>query len=243
MIKNAIAITPFALCVMFSARAVLAVDVPAARPQCFWSADLKDLEADSHVGFRAVWQIDAASDVEFRILGASWYVAWLDGEYFAEGPSRFPREHPQYQIYRAALKPGRHVLAVQAHHDGVPTRMIEGQPPLLDISAFVEGRAIPLRWRCVRLAGYASQVKRINPQLGWIEWCDTQQTPLWRSLDFDDAGWKTPIPVARDLGPAEPLSTANPRVILHSLKPVASGVLVENFGYENDNPAARFFFA
>ena len=47
--------------------------------------------------------------------------------------------------------------------------------------------------------------------------------------------------VARELEPLTPLCVANPRAIPHELKPVAEGRLVERFGYETDEPAARFF--
>jgi hypothetical protein len=233
------------LCALACANLAYAAETTTARPQTeggfLWSADTKAGEADSYVAFRTTWELDKAGDVEFRLLGASWFVAWLDGNYFAEGPARFPKTHPQYQTYLANLKPGRHVLAVQVHNIGVPTRMLENLPPFLYATASAEGRTIPLSWKCTHLDGYAPQVRRINPQLGWIEWCDTRLVPAWQSLDFDDKSWKEPAVVARDLGKLESLPTTNPRAIVHSLKPLASGRLAETFGYERDDPAARFF--
>jgi hypothetical protein len=211
------------------------------KTRLFWSTNAEDSKPDSHVAFRATWNLEQTVDVEFRLLGASWFVAWIDGQPFAEGPARFPRTNPQYQTYRIRLKAGRHTLAIQVHHDGVDTRMMENQPPFLYAIVIADGKEIPLNWKCLRLDGYATQVRRLNPQLSWIEWCDTRLVPQWQSLDYADSSWKEPATVDRDLGPFEPLSTPNIRSILHQLTPIASGQLVERFGYERDNPAARFF--
>lgn len=215
----------------------------AATPPTFsWTGAAPAAESpDSYAAFRGTFELKEAGDVEFRLLGAAWFVAWLDGEYFAEGPARFPVAFPQYQTYRAALKAGRHVLAVQVHHHGAPTRMLENQPPFLYAEALTAGRELPLRWKCSPIGGYRAQTQRVNPQLGWIEWCDTRQVPDWQAPAYNDAPWAAPVAVRRKLGPLTPLSSANPRAITHELKPAAEGRLVERFGYELDNPAARFF--
>ena len=213
----------------------------AHSPRWFWTGNARETEVDYHVAFRATWELEREGEVQFRLLGAAWYVAWLDGEYFAEGPARFPVAFPQYQTYHAKLAAGRHVLAVQVHHEGVPTRMLENQPPFLHCVALADGHEIPLRWKQSRIGGYAPEVKRVNPQLGWIEWCDTRQVPDWQSPGYDDAPWTPPVAVARKVGRLEPLPAAKPRAIIHPLKPIASGQLVELFGYERDNPPARFF--
>lgn len=99
---------------------------------------------DCYAAFRGTFELGRDSEVEFRLLGAAWFVAWLDGEYFAEGPARFSVAFPQYQTYRATLKAGRHVLAVQVHHHGVPTRALENQQPFLHAEARVAGRELPV---------------------------------------------------------------------------------------------------
>lgn len=213
----------------------------AAPPRLLWVPESPETNGDCYVAFRATWELEAERDVEFRLLGASWFVAWLNGEYFAEGPARFPAAFPQYQSFRALLRAGRHVLAVQVHDEGIPTRMLGEQPPFLYCVAIAGGREIPLRWKQSRIGGYAARVKRINPQLGWIEWCDTQAVPDWQSPGYDDAPWAPPITVTRSLGKLEPFPAANPRIFIHPLKPAAAGKLAEMFGYERDNPAARFF--
>jgi hypothetical protein len=212
------------------------------QPHFLWISSVTDTNAgDQYAAFRGTLDLDRDCEVEFRLLGASWFGAWLDGEFFAEGPSRFPVAFPQYQTFIKTLKAGRHVLAVQVHYEGVPTRMMENQLPFLYAIACRDGQEIPLRWKCSAIRGYTPKLRRINPQLGWVEWCDTRLMPDWQSPTYVDQSWSPPVMVERTLGALQPLDTANPQTVRHELKAVAAGRLVELFGYETDNPAARFF--
>ena len=208
---------------------------------CWWSTEEKPGEADVHVAFRGTLTLAAAAEVDFRLLGASWFVAWLDGERFAEGPARFARNFPEYQTFSARLGAGRHVLAVQVHDDG-DTRMLGGVPPFFWCDALAAGQPLSLRWTCLRLGGYAQRLRRINAELGWIEWCDTREIPeTWRIPAFDDAVWKPPVVVARPIGAPAPLSSAVTRTTVHRGKLLAEGPWAEIFGYDRDDPPARFF--
>lgn len=215
--------------------------MPSALP-CLWIADARPDECDLHVAFRAEFQLPAAATVDFHLLGASWFNGWLDGETFCEGPSRFPKDHPEYQSHSARLGAGRHVLAFVVSHHGVATRMLAALPPFLACRVQAGGQEIALTWRCQRLAAYTPQVRRVNPQLGFIEWCDTRQLPLgWQQPSFNATGWSEPVPVEPGIGPLHPLSTANPRALGHQPALLAEGTLVETFGYERDDIPARFF--
>jgi hypothetical protein len=215
----------------------------AAAPQLpfFWHPAAKPDEKDYHVAFRASFELAAAGAVEFRVFGASWFTGWIDGRYFCEGPARFTAAFPEYQIFREKLGAGRHTLAIQVHQLNAPTRSLVPMDPFLACTAQAGGREIPLRWKCLRLAGYASQVRVVNFQLGFIEWCDTREIPDWTPLSFDDQAWIEPAPVTRALGPQRLLTCANPHAFPHELKSLASGVFVEMFGYDRDDPPARFF--
>jgi len=187
-------------------------DTVSVAPVFLWTSAMPAAAVqDSYAAFRGTFELDRNSEVEFRLLGASWFAAWLDGKYFAEGPARFPVAFPQYQTYHVKLKAGQHVLAVQVHHHGVPTRMLENQPPFLYAGAQISGQELPLHWKCSHISGYKPQTHRINPQLGWIEWCDTRLVPDWQAPAFDDAPWASPVKVIRRLGPLTPLSSANVR--------------------------------
>ena len=217
-----------------------ASDVSA--PMFMWYRNVSHEDKDYYVAFRGEWNLTSESDCEIQLLGASWFVGWLDGHYFCEGPARFPAAYPEYQTYRIHLPAGSHVLAIQVHQIGVVTRILDNPAPFLYCIIQEGGKEIPVNWKCLRLKGYESQVRRINPELGYIEWCDTRELPAgWRKKDFNDSSWNEPVIVSRKLGKLEPLSTNNTHSIVHQLEPIASGQFVNKFGYEKDDPAARFF--
>ncbi|MBN1346720.1 MAG: hypothetical protein JXQ73_28780 [Phycisphaerae bacterium] len=204
--------------------------------------DAGEQTPDTYVAFRGRFALERDAEVELRTLGSGWYVVWLDGEYVEEGPARYPLRHPEYESRRIRLAAGGHVLAVQAHHLGVTTRMLVDMPPFVLCQVIVEGKEVPVQWKCSRLGGYHSQVRRINPQLGWIEWCDTRQLPdRWRMPGFDDAAWTPPVAAKTKIGPIRRADLAPVRHITHAVKAIAEGPLAETFGYELDDIPARFF--
>lgn len=208
----------------------------------FWLTAEKPEDHDLYVAFRAEFDLPTATTVEFRVFGAMWYVGWLDGAQFCEGPARFPKAFPEYQTFAVPLAAGRHAVAFTVNHTGIPTRLIDFCEPFLGCVARVGGREVPLAWRASRLTGFTPHVRRVNPQLSFIEWCDTRQLPVgWQLAGFNDAAWTVPVAVTRDLGPLRPLASANTRSIEHPLTPLASGTFTETFGYERDDIPARFF--
>lgn len=210
-------------------------------PTLFWTEDAEAKKPDSHVAFRVTFSLPQDAEVEIDLLGATWFVAWLDNNYLGEGPARFTLTHPQYQTHRVRLKAGQHLLAVQVHYEGVATRLMNCPSPFLYATVRAGGAEQTLTWKCQRLAAFHRTGRRINAQLGWTEWCDTRAVPDWRAVGFADSDWHAPVPIEVPLGPLAPLSTALPHANLLPLKSVAHGSLVELFGYEGDNPAARFF--
>jgi hypothetical protein len=213
----------------------------ADTPKYMWHPTAKATEKDYYVAFRGTFELSTQTEVCVNVLGAAWYVVWCDGEYFTEGPPRFPISHPEYQSLPLQLAPGRHVLAVQVHQIGEVTRLLDNPPPFLTCTVRQGKTEVPVQWKCERIGGYVSEVARINPQLGFIEWCDTRAVPNWQALDYDDTPWPAPAIIDPKLGPLRPLSTAETRAIVHEPKEIGSGELIESFGYERDNPAARFF--
>jgi len=206
-----------------------------------WTGDT-GLNADCYVAFRGTFELDRARQVEIRSVASGWFTAWLDGQWLTEGPARFHKDHPQYDALTIELGPGRHVIAVQAHHLGVTTRILVDMPPFVSVAVMDGEGEVPVAWTCQPLAGYESQVRRINPQLGWIEWCDTRKLPIdWQRLEFDDGRWDPVVPAGPAAESLTPTGTAIPQRLVHTLSPVASGLLSESFGYERDDIPARFF--
>lgn len=226
---------------------LLSSEIPATeianRPanELIW-VQSESMKSDTYAAFRGWFDLGQEAEIELRSLGSSWYVIWLDGRYVEEGPARFPIAHPEYQARRIRLAVGRHLLAVQVHHIGETTRMLIDMPPFLHCRVVRDGQTVPVEWRCSQLAGYKSQVRRVNPQLGWIEWCDTRQIPKdWQSPEFDDRSWIKPVAAEPRIGVIRPANLAPVRQLTQLLKPMADGLLAEVFGYEFDDIPARFF--
>ncbi len=225
----AAALVTFAASAAGANAAYMWIDAPAA-------------DKDYYVAFRGRMRLDADTAVEVRLLGASWFEAWIDGEYVTQGPARFPVAHPQYESRTLRLAAGEHLLAVQVHHVGEETRMLPAMAAFLFCEARVDGQVVPMDWKAVRLGGYAPQVRRINPILGWIEWCDTRQVPAgWRNLAFDDSAWGKPLPARTTPVKLEPLSIGSVQQFTQTLRPSAQGPLANTYGYELDDIPARFF--
>jgi alpha-L-rhamnosidase len=201
-----------------------------------------DAPADSYVAFRGSFDVRSDAEVEIRTLGSSWFVTWIDGEHFTEGPHRFERGHPEYESKTLRLAAGTHVVAAQVHHIGVSTRILEDMPPFFLCEVRIDGQPVPVNWKCKRLTGYESRVRRINPQLGWIEWCDTADNPKgWRASGFEDREWARPASSGAHLSEPRRARIGHVRQIPHRLESVARGNLAASFGYEKDDVSARFF--
>ncbi len=207
----------------------------------FWAADV-DVAPDQYAAFRGEFELAEQAQVEIALFGLSWFVVWLDGGYLTEGPARYEHGHPQYEVRELTLPAGKHVLAVQAHYIGVDTRILENAPPFLSCNVSARGSPVEVAWKGVPLDGYVSQVRRINPQLGWIAWCDTRKKPAgWRARQFEDSEWPAVSEVEPEVGEATALDLAPMKRVVHELEAIAAGPLANAFGYAQDDPPARFF--
>lgn len=227
------------LLVVFCCGSFLLAGIPA--PVLLWQSSVREAE-DTHIAFRGSFFATEDTEAEIQLCGASWYVVWLDGNYFSEGPDRYPARYPEYQRIHTHLAKGDHLLAIQVHYEGVDTRMLKAIQPFLFCRIMAGNTEIPVSWKCTRLEGYKSGVRRINNELGWIEWCDTRKNPSgWQKPDFSDINWDSPVAVARELGAMRPSSIGNVRSFVIHPDVMAEGQLAEFYGYELDNPSARFF--
>jgi hypothetical protein len=205
----------------------------------FWSH--RSPAPDSYALFRGRFHLTAPAKVRFRVVGSAWYQAFLDGAPLLEGPLRFALDRPEYQTEERELPAGDHLLAFHAHHIGIETRILKDTPPFLWCEAVADGAAVPIRWRCLALESQTAQVRRINPQLGWIEWRDTRQEPVdWERAGFDDSAWKEPVRDASELPEPGAADLAPVLTFAHKLQPVAEGPLAGTFGYATDEPAYIF---
>jgi alpha-L-rhamnosidase len=205
----------------------------------FWSHAAA--KPDSYALFRGRFQLSSPARVEFRVLGSAWYQAWLDGKPLLEGPLRFALDRPEYQTQDIDLPAGEHLLAFHAHHIGVETRILKDTPPFLWCEVFTGDARVPVGWRCLPLESQTSQTRRINPQLGWIEWRDTRLEPQgWECIDFDDADWTAPVLEASSLPEPGEADLAPVQTFPQKLSHLAEGPLATTFGYAADEPAYIF---
>lgn len=200
-----------------------------------------DAFAGQYVAFRGRFELAADEELELHILGASCFRLFLDGEFRTEGPARFDVEHPEFESRKIVLKGGCHVLAAQVVHVGEETRMLPKLDPFFYCRVLrADGAELPVVWRCRQMDEYESAVRRVNPQLGWIEWCDTRKAQLgWMAPAFDDAEWEPPVESGLDPAGFRSLSSAPVQLIFHSVDPMAEGPLAAAFGYERDDIPRR----
>lgn len=209
-------------------------------PVLIWSAT--DTLKDTHVAFRGSFSLPDDGLIEFQLSGASWYVVWLDGKYFYEGPDRYALAYPEYQSKKAAMGKGNHMLAVQVHYEGMETRILKEIKPFLFCRVLSKGFEIPINWKCEQLKAYERTGLRINAQLGWVEWLDTRKIEEnWKNANFDDTNWEIPSAVNRELGVFSSSKINHVKALEIVPNQITEGKLAEVYGYEKDNPSARFF--
>src|SRR5947207_2108051 len=172
-----------------------------------WLGDAETRAPDSRVAFRGAFTLLRSCSVEFRVLGASWFTAWIDGEFLTEGPARFPSSHPEYELISRTLSAGKHVVAALVHHHGVETRMLRGDiPPFFWCHALADGNVVEIEWKAAPLRAYKASGVRLSPQFAWIDWLDTRELPSnWQNPQFDDSPWARPIAQELHLGEFRPL--------------------------------------
>lgn len=207
-------------------------------PCNLWQPDCQT--PDTYVAFRAEFTVSEAGSYTLHHCGASWYRIWLNGQWLSEGPARFDPAQPEYIATTLALTPGKHCLAAQVHHVGCDTRMLLAQAPFLYASLVSDTSSVPLQWQAKRLGAYHSQVRRISPQLGWIEWCDHNKLPVgWQLPGFGEI-WSTACKAKKTTPPMHQADL--PAIRYDAIKPnlIAEGQLRERLFYAKDDPPMAF---
>lgn len=198
--------------------------------------------SDVHVAFRGRFVVARETEVELRIVAASAFRSWIDGDELTAGPARFTAAAPEYRPVRRRLSPGEHLIAAHVHGFGVRTRVVLDLDPFLwcRVVDRADDAALDVDWRARELRGYIATGVRTSPLLGWVEWCDTRRDGDWRRADFDDTCWATPAPVEPGLGAAGPADL--PPVVGRPLQMprCAEGRYRERYtGYAFDDPAIQ----
>lgn len=196
---------------------------------------------DQRVGFRARFHLDRETTVTVRSMACGWFLAWLDGRPFLEGPARYLRRKPEHSEESITIPAGEHVIAVLAQNVGVETRQLEAGPPFLMLDLLADRCALEMQWRACELDAYLFGARRVSCLLSWIDWCDTRRLPRdWQGLDFDDSAWSPAARVDSGLPASTPARLGPVGMFEAPVEAMARGVLSEEFGYELDDPPMRF---
>lgn len=180
--------------------------------------------------------------VSIRISGRTQFIFYIDGVFCGDGPSRFTADYPQYTTHTFSLEAGKHTLSVLYQYIDMETRITDNQ---LDPFFFCEmigedGRAIEAKFAYTPLSGYDEHLGfRVAPTLGLLEWCaDSSSLNAFLNGEAQN-GWQEMEP---SFGLTVYEDPTRPVLALETaLMPDAQGMLSEEFGYERDCAAARFF--
>src|SRR4051794_18862554 len=185
---------------------------------------------DRRLMFRGAFELPRDAEVELRPSGASWFVAHLDGEVLAEGPNRFDAAHPEYIAIRKPLAKGRHLLAAMVIDEGVATKRMPSMAAFFAADVLLDDKPLPIDWRCRAVAGHRAQTRRINGDLGWIDWLDTRAVPAdWRRVEFDDSSWARPKPTDVKFADAAASDIGAVPQWPHKLTPIGHGFAADAF--------------
>lgn len=197
---------------------------------------------DTYVGFRGKFNLTQDAELDLQISGASSYTVWVDGKEFTQGPDRYHPAFPEYQKRKIRLAAGSHILAVQVHYAGIEVRYHKDVKPFLFFKISNGNTEIPVTWKADFLKGYIASGRRINGNLGWIEWCDLNGLQeKWQHTDFDDSSWQPTVFVQRDLGAFKASQLDAVKFIPVKPKLIAQGELAEIYGVFNDLPGSTFY--
>ncbi len=201
----------------------------------FWPKENQNNDSiDSYALFRGVFTVDKETIVEFNILGAHWFRALIDNNFLTEGPARFPAGHPEYEVIKKTLLPGKHVVTAIVHNHAVDTRMLSGSIIKPFFACEIAGNNIPVSWKCEKAEGFINSAVRTNPQFSWIEWVNTKKNPVgWQKINFDDSKWENVVPFVPNIGTPTPLNISHVCRINHTLSSVAEGKLNGPFDFIN----------
>ena len=142
------------------------------------------------VGFRGTFSLAEDATVDLQLSGGLVVCRMDRRKFLYRGPRSVYCGLSRVSMRKVDLKKGTHTVAVQVQYESVATRILKEIQPFFYFRASVGETEIPVVWRCQRLNGYTSQLRRINPQLGWIEWVDTRQLqPDWQMPQYDDTAW------------------------------------------------------
>lgn len=198
---------------------------------------------DSHLLLHGTFELSAETEVRFEVHSTAWFNAYIDGQWWMDGPARFAPTSKEYIRATRKLSAGKHTLAFQLKANGVDTRIARHQIPRFFAMPFSGGQEIPVEWKVCRSDAYEAKKARLTGVLGWIEWCDTRKLPArWPAQAGTNQVWSAPDFVTEDKSSFTLIDTPPVARIPHELKPVAQGNLTLARGEAFQKNAGWNFF-
>ncbi|MFR1518168.1 MAG: hypothetical protein ACLSVG_05245 [Clostridia bacterium] len=196
---------------------------------------------DLYAAFRGTFYSETEFQLSLSLSGCSWFRVFWNGEFLTEGPYRYDDSHPAYATVPCRVRRGKNVILAVVHSDGVPTRMLMNTAPFFSCDA----PGIEILWKCTVLEAYQRKLRRINPELGWMECCSIENLPQqMEQADFDDSRWEMPDFLENTGDPYGAFTAAAAKPVARvELAPalLEQGVLMQRFGYEYDDVPAAFY--
>ncbi len=200
-------------------------------------------QQNQYMAFRSKVHVPVLQIIRIRAFGCDAYRLYVNGEQACEGPARFAKQQPEYDEIELRLPAGEHVIVVIAHYYGVATRITSNQlPAFVQVQLLDErGKELQLHWQCRELDAYLPVKRRVNGQLGWMEYCDIRILPdlltnddeLWCSVQ-EVHPWQegeTPHYIRTEV-PCKQFTVQS--------ELLEEGRYLNRFGYEHDDPPVRF---
>lgn len=206
-----------------------------------WKKWIGSDKPNARIVFRASFALERESELTLHWFSGSVCRLYLDGSELDEGPYRFEKGIPEAASVTARIGAGRHALCAVVQHIDEDTRILKRSPAYFACKEEWSGASAELIWKTAELRAYAPGIRRINPQLGYIEFCDLRQLPEgFLHADFDDSGWDLAREQPWDLGDVQPVSIQKIETFIREPRLIGKGTWSETFGYELDDLPTRF---
>jgi alpha-L-rhamnosidase len=95
----------------------------------------REKEMNLFVGFRAIFEAPTGQHVQLRVAGSTLYRIYLNGEFFASGPSRGPHDHYRVDLWEIAplLGTGKNNVCIEVAGYNINSYYILDQPSFLQV--------------------------------------------------------------------------------------------------------------
>ena len=207
----------------------------------YWICE-NETQVDSYVEFRITFESVASQEVALHLFGSSWFNAYFNGVYIAEGPNRFDIAHPEYEIKNVKTETGINVVYAVVQYIGCETRLIPNTQPFFACEVYAGGAQINTSVKCRRMTAFTSQIRRINPQLGWMEICDMNKIDDdAKKRGYVDTAFEVAVEVVPFAAREVPLRRNGVIINTIPVQCAESGTVAEYFGYLYDEIPSAFY--